>query len=236
MVPLWWGLAHSSNFISGWLVKQFNSQSVVDMIKKMGVKSEVLAVPSVFLGTAEMSLYELVGAYSAFANKGVCSQPIFVTKIEDKNGNLIANFQSQKIEAISEKTAYLMSQMLQFVVARGTAYGLHSYKIKKLNNIGGKTGTTQSHADGWFVSISPDLVSGVWVGGEELNIHFKNLADGGGSAMALPIYGLFLQKVDADKSISINQNDFERPAGFDVDLDCSMSEFESDRSTIELFE
>jgi penicillin-binding protein 1A len=238
MVTLRWGLATSTNFISGWLVKQFNPQSVVDMIKKMGVKSDVMAVPSIFLGTSEMSLYELTEAYSGFANKGVCSQPIFVTRIEDKNGTVITSFQSQKIEAINEKTAYLMSRMLKFVVANGTGYGLHNYKISNLNYIGGKTGTTQSHADGWFMSISPDLVSGVWVGCEELNIHFKNLADGGGSAMALPIFGLFMEKLEADKNFTLNQHDFEMPAGFDVDLDCPMSEVEQEtggHNSIELF-
>ncbi len=113
--------------------------------------------------------------------------------------------------------------MLKFVVQSGTAYGLHSYKINTLDKTGGKTGTTQNHADGWFMSLTPNLVTGTWVGGEELNIHFKNLREGGGSAMALPIYGLFMEKVEADKSIHMNVDDFERPEGFSADFDCPMS-------------
>jgi penicillin-binding protein 1A len=237
MVTLRWGLSQSSNFISAWLVKQFNPQAVVDLIKKMEIHSELLPVPSIILGTSEISLYDMVGAYSIFANKGVYSQPIFVTRIEDKNGNVITNFQSQKIEVINEKTAYLMCQMLKFVVQHGTGLRLRQYNFKSIDKFGGKTGTTQNHADGWFMSISPDLVTGTWVGGEELNIHFKNIADGQGSTMALPITGLFFQKLDKDKSILINQTDFERPEGFDVNFDCPMSkvaEEETDAGTLEL--
>lgn len=223
MVTLRWGLSQSSNYISAWLVKQFNPQAVVDLIKKMEIKSEILPVPSVIYGTSEVQLNEMVGSYSIFANKGVYSQPVFVTRIEDKNGNVISNFESQKIEVINEKTAYLMCQMLKFVVQSGTAYGLHSYKISTLDKTGGKTGTTQNHADGWFMSVTPNLVTGTWVGGEELNIHFKNLRDGGGSAMALPIYGLFMEKIEADKSIQLNKDDFEKPEGFSADFDCPMS-------------
>jgi penicillin-binding protein 1A len=238
MVTLRWGLSQSSNFISAWLVKQFNPQAVVDLMKKMEIHSELLPVPSIILGTSEISLYDMVGAYSIFANKGVYSQPIFITRIEDKNGNVIANFQSQKIEVINEKTAHLMCQMLKFVVQHGTGLRLRQYDISSIDKFGGKTGTTQNHADGWFMSISPDLVTGTWVGFEELNIHFKNIADGQGSAMALPITGLFLQKLDKDKSILINQTDFERPEGFDVNFDCPMSKMDEEKnesSALELF-
>jgi penicillin-binding protein 1A len=224
MVTLRWGLAASSNYVSAYLLKQFTPQVLADLINKMKIRSYIEPVPSLIYGTSEVYMYDMVGAYSIFANKGVYSQPLFVTRIEDKNGNVLSSFQSQKIEIINEQTAYLMSQMLRFVVLYGTGYRLHQYNLESLNKTGGKTGTTQNHADGWFMSITPDLVTGTWVGGEELSIHFKTLADGGGSAMALPIYGIFMKKVEADKSIIINQSDFEMPDGFNVDFDCPMKE------------
>jgi penicillin-binding protein 1A len=182
-------------------------------------------------------MYDMVSAYSIFANEGVYSQPVFVNRIEDKNGNILGNFQSQKIEIINAKTAYLMCQMLKYVVSSGTGAGLHSYNIESLSKTGGKTGTTQHHADGWFMSISPDLVTSTWVGGEELNIHFKSGAYGYGSSLALPIFGLFMQKLSQDKTIKINQTDFVRPEGFSADFDCPQKtiEEERDNNNSELF-
>lgn len=225
MVTLQWGLAFSVNYISAYLISKFKPQPLAEIIKKAGVKSDVPAVPALCLGVSELSLYELVGAYTIFPNKGVYTQPILVSRIEDKNGNLLTAVQPQKVEVISEHTAYLMLQMLKGVVRNGTASRLVStYKIN--NEVGGKTGTTQNQSDGWFMGITPDLIGGVWVGGDEPSIHFDDLGEGGGSAMALPIFGLFIQKVYADKKLNITQAPFERPAGFNVDFNCSMRETE----------
>lgn len=225
MVTLQWGLAFSVNYISAYLISKFKPQPLVELIKKAGVKSEVLPVPALCLGVPELSLYELIGAYTIFPNKGVYTQPILVSRIEDKNGNLLTTVQPQKAEVISEHTAYLMLQMLKGVVRSGTASRLVStYKLN--NEIGGKTGTTQKQSDGWFVGVTPDLIGATWVGGDEPSIHFDDLGEGGGSAMALPIFGLFMQKVYADTKLNVNKGPFERPAGFNVDFNCSMRDTE----------
>jgi penicillin-binding protein 1A len=228
MVTLRWGMSMSSNYVSAWLLQQFTPQAVVEIMNKMGIRSKIHAYYSVIYGTSEVFMYDMVGAYSIFANNGIYSQPVFVNRIEDKNGNVLSNFQSQKIEVINENTAYLMCQMLKFVVLNGTGSRLYQYNLKSINKTGGKTGTTQNHADGWFMSVSPDLVTATWVGGEELFIHFNTLANGGGSAMALPVYGLFMQKMEADKRIKINEDDFVRPEGFNADFDCPMKKVEEE--------
>lgn len=225
LVTLKWGLANSVNYISAYLMQQFNPELVVDIIKKMGVKSKIDAVPSIFLGTSDINLYEMVGAYSSFANKGIYTEPIMVTRIEDKNGNIISVFQPEKIEAISENTAYLMLNLLQGVIRGGTGTRLIS-KYGLNYDLAGKTGTSQNHSDGWFMGISPDLVAGTWVGGEDRAVHFDYLGEGQAAATALPIYGLFMQKVYADKTINLNQGPFERPENFYVNMDCPVSEIE----------
>lgn len=224
-VTLQWGLAMSVNYISAYLINKFKPQPLAEIIKKAGVKSDVPAVPALCLGVPELSLYELVGAYTIFPNKGVYTQPILVSKIEDKNGNLLTAVQPQKAEVISEHTAYTMLQMLRGVVRSGTASSLVStYSLA--NEIGGKTGTTQNQSDGWFVGVTPDLVGGVWVGGDEPSIHFDDLGEGGGSHMALPIFALFIKKVYADKKLNLSQEPFERPANFNVNFNCPMRDLE----------
>jgi penicillin-binding protein 1A len=221
-VTLKWGLSNSINNISAWLVKRFPPQVIVDdVIKKLGVKSPIAAVPSIIFGTSEVTLYEMVGAYSTYVNKGVYIEPIFVTRIEDKNGNLLSTFQPRQSEAISEKTAYLMVDLLKGVVNAGTA----TRRIRQVYEIeaqmGGKTGTTQNHSDGWYVGITPKLVGGAWVGGDDRSIHFDEMALGQGANMALPIYGLFMQKVYADSTSEVQTEDiFEKPPGFNLVLDC----------------
>ena len=234
MVTLRWGLALSVNNISAYLIKQFGPQPVVDLLHKLGIKSDIPAVPSLCLGVPELSLYELLGAYTAFPNKGVYTQPIFISRIEDKNGNVLATFSPQQIDAINERTAYLMLQMLMGVVRNGTALRLPSGNNLH-NEIGGKTGTTQRQSDAWFVGVTPDLVAGAWVGGDEPTIHFDKLSEGQGSHLALPIYGLFMQKVYADKRLNISAEPFERPAGFDVKFDCPMNDV-SEHETNEYLE
>lgn len=219
MVTLKWGLANSVNNISGWVLKQFKPQAIVDMAKKMGVISRIDPVPSVFLGTSEITVKEMVGAYGTFANKGVYIKPRFISKIEDSKGNEIAHSIPQKHEVMGAKTAYLMTNLLEGVVKRGTGVRLR-YKYKLYNPIGGKTGTTQNHSDGWFMGITPNLVSGVWVGAEDRAIHFEGIRLGQGANMALPIWALYMQKVYGDESLNIPQGVFEKPESFNINLDC----------------
>ncbi|RUT77759.1 penicillin-binding protein [Ancylomarina longa] len=222
MVTLRWGLAHSVNNISGWVLKQTTPESVVAMAHKMGVISRMDPVPSIFLGTSEISVYEMVGAYGTFADKGVYIKPRFIEKIEDSKGNIIAQSIPQKREVMSEKTAYLMTNLLQGVVQRGT--GIRARLKYGLNNpIGGKTGTTQNHSDGWFMGVTPELVSGVWVGAEDRAIHFEEIRLGQGANMALPIWALYMQKVYADKQLNIYQGNFEKPRGMILNLNCDDS-------------
>jgi len=231
MVTLKWGLAHSVNNISGWVLKQSTPESVVAMAHKMGVVSRIDPVPSVFLGTSEISVYEMVGAYGTFVNKGVYIKPRFITKIEDHKGNLIAQSVPGKREVMDERTAYLMTNLLRGVVQKGTGIRLR-IKYGLNNPIGGKTGTTQNHSDGWFMGITPDLVSGVWVGAEDRSIHFEGISLGQGANMALPIWALYMQKVYADKSLGILKSDFEKPRGVNLNLDCDEVSNDSDNNEL----
>lgn len=227
MVTLEWGLAHSVNYISAWLVKRFNPEAVVEVIRKMGVKSQIDAVPSVIFGTSDISLAEMVGAFNTYSNKGVYIDPLFVTSISDMHGNVISTFQSQPSEAVSEKTAYLMVQLMKNVVNRGTAGRLRWF-FNFEAEMAGKTGTTQNHSDGWYIGLVPKLTAGVWVGAEDRSVHFDYLAKGSGSYMALPIYGYFFQKVFADSALGISQQDiFEMPEGFNMKLNCPDPEQEA---------
>ena len=221
MVTLAWGLAQSENFISAYLMKQFKPAAVVDIMQKMGVRSFIDPVVSIFLGTSDIKLEEMVGAYGTFANRGVYTKPMYVTRIEDKNGNVISRFTGKIEEVLTEDQAYLMVHLLQGVVRNGTARGLRYEPFTLMNQIGGKTGTTQNHANGWFMGITPNLVGGVWTGWEDQSIHFETLREGAGSEMALPIFGLFLKKLYADPQFSVMETDeFERPANFTMELDC----------------
>ena len=219
MVTLRWGLANSENNISAWVLKQFTPEAVAQMAHKMGITSFTDPVPSVFLGTAEITVKEMVAAYSIFANKGVYNSPLPVYRIEDKYGNVLQEFRPESREVITENTAYLMCNLLEGVVTGGTGVRLR-YKYKLMNPMGGKTGTTQKHADGWFMGVTPDLVGGVWVGAEDRSIHFQNLANGQGASMALPIWAKFLLKAYADPRLKMSDRPFDRPAGINKRLDC----------------
>jgi penicillin-binding protein 1A len=221
MVTLKWGLANSVNNVSAWLMKQFNPRALVEVCKRMGITSHIDPVVSAFLGTAELSVYEMVGAYSTYANKGVHIEPLMVTRIEDNSGNVLGTFYPQRNEAISEQTAYLMINLLEGVVNQGTAGRLRwRYSLK--GPIAGKTGTTQNHSDGWFMGIVPNLVAGVWVGAEDRAVRFQTLGMGAGGNMALPIFALFLEKVHNDPHINITSNDqWEKPLRLGpYNLDC----------------
>ena len=223
MVTLKWGLAHSVNQVSAWIMKQYNPQSVADIMKKMGVYSPIDPVPSMFLGTSDVTLYEMVGAYGTFGNKGVFTQPIFVTRIEDRHGNVISTFKAEKHDAIDEQTAYLMIQLMRGVVDQGSGGRLRwkpEYGGFK-GQIAAKTGTTQNHSDGWFIGETPQLVSGAWTGAELRSIHFDDLQTGQGANMALPIWGYYMKKVYADKNLPYSDTtEFEKPANFTINIDC----------------
>ncbi len=219
MVTLRWGLANSENNISGWVLKQFTPQAVAEMARKMGITSFIDPVPSIFLGTAEITVKEMVAAYAIYANKGVYNTPLPVTRIEDKYGNVLESFRSESREVITENTAYLMCNLLEGVVTQGTGVRLR-YRYQLMNPMGGKTGTTQQHSDGWFMGITPELVGGVWVGAEDRSIHFQNIANGQGANMALPIWAKFLQKAYADPCLRLKQGDFEMPYGIRKRLNC----------------
>ena len=220
MITLKYGLAHSMNQISAWVLKRYSPEAAIKIARNMGIVSPIDPYPSICVGIPELTLYELVGAYTAFADRGVYTQPIFVTRIEDKNGNLISTFKPKRKEAISEQTAYLMIELMRGVVQYGTSVRLR-YKYGLTNDIAGKTGTTNNNSDGWFMGITPRLVSGAWVGGEERSIHFRNTALGGGHSMALPIWAKYMQKVYADSTLGYSKEDvFEKPANMPVDTNC----------------
>ena len=220
MVSLKWGLAQSNNNITAWIMKQYNPETVANMIRSLGIKSPIDPVPALCLGTPDFGLSEVTAAYCTYANKGVHVEPLFVTRIEDRFGNVIATFNPRKKETIKEDKAYLMLNLLEGVINTGTGVRLRiKYNLK--GEIGGKTGTTQNHSDGWFMGVTPNLVTGVWVGGEDRDIHFDNLRLGQGSNMALPIWALFMTEVYKDQTIPISLEDkFEAPVNFNINLKC----------------
>ncbi len=220
MVSLKWGLANSNNNITAWVMKQLNPQPLVDFIHSLGIKSPMDPVPAICLGTPDFNLFELTGAYCNFANKGVHIEPVIVTRIEDRYGNVVSEFRPRKKEAINEETAYMMLNMLKAVVNKGTGIRLR-VKYQFTMEMGGKTGTTQNHSDGWFMGVTPNLVTGIWAGGEDRDIHFDNISLGQGANMALPSYALYMQKVYADEEIGITIEDtFDKPVNFDINMDC----------------
>lgn len=223
--PLRWGMARSRNNYTAWIMKQAKQpKAVADFINQMGIHSYIDPVDALCLGPADVSLFEMVGAYATFANQGVFTEPIFITRIEDRQGNLIASFTPSSSDAVNEHTAYTMLQMLKSVVThpQGTARRLvWGFNFNNMD-MGGKTGTSQENRDAWFMGVTPGLVSGVWVGGEDQSVHIT--AGGEGSSLALPIFGHFMQKVYADPSLGIRKSDkFYRPPGA-VDYDCPDSE------------
>jgi penicillin-binding protein 1A len=218
------GMARSKNSITAFVMKEFtNPETVVKYAKEMGVENPLDAVPSLCLGTSDVSVFELVGAYSTFVNKGVYTVPYFITKIEDKHGNIIREFPPRTKEVLSEETAYLMVYMLMGATQEegGTALGL-SREVRIDNEVGGKTGTTQNASDGWFVGLTKDLVSGVWVGGDERSIHFKTSILGQGSQMARPIWDYYMQAIYADSTLNYKKGPFPRPIRpLSVEINCA---------------
>jgi penicillin-binding protein 1A len=205
-------LAYSQNYVTAYMMKQVGATAVSTLIKKMGVTSDVPAYPSICLGTFDASVYDMVGAYSAFVNHGTWTEPIYLLRIEDKNGNMLYERKPKVVFALNEQTAYVMTQMLKGVVENGTGSRLR-YKYGLTNPIGGKTGTTQNNSDGWFMGITPQLVTGVWTGCEDRAIHFFSTNQGEGANSALPIFALYMKKVYADGKLNYSKGDFEPPKG-----------------------
>ncbi len=219
-VTLQWGLQQSSNWISAYLMSLFTPEQLVRLMHSFGIQGQLDPVVSLCLGPCEVSVQEMVDAYTTFPNKGIRVEPLYITRIEDSNGNLIATFSPQSHEIISELTSYKMIHMLRAVVDHGTGVRLR-YRYKINAPLGGKTGTTQNNSDGWFVGFTPSLVSGCWVGGEDRAIHFDSMAEGQGASMALPIFALYMQKVYADESLGYSPTEqFDVPEWFDPKAGC----------------
>lgn len=230
-LTLKFGLANSINTITAYIMKQFGPQPVVELAKKIGIKSKILAVPSLCLGTFDLSVYEMVGAYSTFVNNGVWTEPIFITKILDKNGVVLQEITPKTEEAMSKETADMMVRLLQGVVngvyspaaqtTRGTGVRLR-FKYELKNEIGGKTGTTQNQSDGWFMGITPNLVTGVWTGCEDRSAHFRNIYYGQGANTALPIFAEYMKEVYADSlKTKIIPKKFNISKTIDLKLSCN---------------
>ncbi len=224
MVTLKWALANSVNYISAYLIKRYSPQSVIKLCQKMGITGEIPAVPSICLGTPELTLNEMVGAFNTFANQGVYTEPIFLVKICDNKGNVLETFNTKSQESIDQQTAYLMIKLMQGVVEGGTASRLR-YKYELKMPVAGKTGTTQNNSDGWFMGITPQIVCGVWVGCEDRSVHFRNTTQGQGANTALPIWALFVKKCYKDKSLKFDEKmGFKLPDNpINVELDCNTS-------------
>ena len=215
MVTLKWGLANSDNWISAYLMGKLNPYNLVRLIHSFGVRNKAIdPVVSLCLGPCEISVGEMVSAYTAFANKGIRVAPLFVTRIEDSDGNVLSTFAPQMEEVISVSSAYKMLVMLRSVINEGTGGRVRRYGITA--DMGGKTGTTNDNSDSWFMGFTPSLVSGCWVGGDERDIHFGTMTYGQGAAAALPIWATYMKKVYDDPTLGYSQTEtFKLPEGFD---------------------
>ncbi len=229
-------LAGSVNSVTAQLMDKVGPRTVVNMAKNMGISAEIPEVPSIALGTPDVNVYEMVGAFGTFANEGVYVKPVLVTRIEDKNGTVLYEYVPETKDVLSKDVAFAMVDLLRGVVEGGSggrlrgSYNKNNYLYKEIitgypynlnNPIAGKTGTTQNNSDGWFMGMVPNLVTGVWVGGEERATHFKSITYGQGASMALPIWGLYMTKNYANKEIGVSDGNFKSPANMSINLDCS---------------
>lgn len=219
-VTLQWGLTNSNNWVSAYLMSLYTPESLVKLLRSFGMRGPIDPVISLCLGPCEISVVEMVDAYTAFPNKGIRVEPMYVTHIEDKNGNIIASFTPKTHEIFSAETSYKMIHMLQNVVNHGTGIRVR-YKYGLDMQMGGKTGTTQNNSDGWFMGFTPSLVTGVWVGGEDRAIHFDRIADGQGASMALPIWALYMKEVLNNPDIEYSPlEEFDIPEEFNPNAGC----------------
>ncbi|MDD2575991.1 MAG: transglycosylase domain-containing protein [Bacteroidales bacterium] len=233
MITLKWALANSVNYISANLIKNYTTpNSVISLVRKMGIKSAIPAVPSISLGTCDLSVIEMAQAMATLANKGTHIEPIFITKITDNKGVVLDAVKSKSNVALDQQTSYLVLDLMKGVVESGTGRRLR-YIYNLRSTIAGKTGTTDNNSDGWFIGINPKLATAVWVGGELRSIHFRSTALGQGAAMALPVYGLFMKRCERDNSLKFYQGDFSSPETISIEMDCSkyLEEINTDYST-----
>jgi penicillin-binding protein 1A len=224
-------MAKSVNSITAYMMKKLSPKIVVETARRLGVTSDLEEVPSLALGVNDVSIFEMVGAFGTFVNKGEHTTPFYIDRIEDKNGNVIQQFTAKKRPAMSEEHAYLMTYMLRggFEEEQGTSQGV-PYALREGNELGGKTGTTQNASDGWYMGISKDLVSGTWVGGDDRAIHFRSWISGQGGRTARPIWVKYMEKVYADKSLGYTKGPFPRPERpLSIEIDCDVYEKESQR-------
>ena len=219
-VSLKWGITNSSNNISAYLMKQFGPHAMVAMMRRMGIMSHVDAVPALCVGPADIALWDMVAAYNTFPSKGVFIEPLFVTRIEDSQGNVLSEFSNRKTEAISDATAYLMVNLMKGVVEEGTAQRLRS-RYNLTGEMAGKTGTTNDNSDGWFIGYTPTIVAGCWTGCEDRQVHFQSTALGQGANASLPTWAIFMKKVWADGTLGVTRDDkFSAPAGMEGSDGC----------------
>ena len=230
-------LANSKNSITAQLIDRVGPKSVVSIVKNLGLTREILEVPAIALGTPECSVYEMVGAYGAFANQGVYVKPVMVTRIEDKNGTVLYEYVPETKDVLSKEVSYAMINLMEGVTEGGSGTRLRTTGVNKWkkeydeiitgypyefkNPIAGKTGTTQNQSDGWFMGMVPNLVTGVWVGGEDRSIHFRTITYGQGASMALPIWALYMKKNYANKELGVSEGEFPKPEDMSIVLDCS---------------
>ena len=228
-------LANSVNVITARLIDMVGPQPVIELARNLGIKSEIPYAPSIALGTADIKLYEMVGAFNGFANKGQYIEPVFVTRIEDKNGRVLYEYKPKTNDVLSPQMAYVVTNLLEGVTRYGSGSRLRHTGMKNSpvykrvitgypyafkNPIAGKTGTTQNQSDGWFIGYVPNLVTGVWVGAEDRSVHFRSIAYGQGAAMALPIWALYMKANYADPELGISDKPFPKPDGVDINLNC----------------
>lgn len=232
MVTLKYALAQSINTVSAKLIDKVGPDAVIDLVKKLGVKSNIPSQPSIALGAVEITVEDMVAAYSTFANQGVYIKPQVITRIEDKNGVVLYESVPESHDVLNKDIAYAVIKLLEGVTESGSGGRLRTdgggfgyemmtgYPYVLRNPIAGKTGTTQNQSDGWFVGMVPNLATGVWVGNEDRSAHFKSITYGQGAVMALPIWGLFMKKCYADKELNVSKEPFERPANLSIKVDC----------------
>lgn len=236
MFTLKHALANSVNTVTAQLIDRVGPKPVVAIVKNLGLRGEIPEVPSIALGTPDFNVYEMVGAYGAFANQGVYVKPVMVTRIEDKNGTVLYEYTPETRDVLSKDVAYAMVDLMKGVTEGGSGTRLRhnfnkdnklykevvtGYPYEFTNPIAGKTGTTQNQSDGWFMGMVPNLVTGVWVGGEDRSIHFQSLSYGQGASMALPIWALYMKANYADEELDVSKDDFEKPEEMSINMDCS---------------
>lgn len=230
-------LANSVNTITARLMDKVGPQPVVDLVKKLGVEAEIPVVPSIGLGSADLSVYEMVAAYATFANQGVYNKPVMVTHIEDKNGTILYQFKPESKDVLSAETAYVTVNLLEGVTESGSGRRLRhkgadkwsavykeiitGYPYELSNPIAGKTGTTQNQSDGWFMGMVPNLVTGVWVGAEDRAAHFRTITYGQGASMALPIWGMFMKSCYQDDQLNVSKGEFLKPQDLTIEVNCA---------------